>query len=251
MSADRHEVYVITGGTRGIGAGVARGLAGVPGRSLLLCYREDEARADELVAEIDRPESPVRALRCDVSDAAQVKDLFAAADELGTLVGLVNCAATLEQQCDFDQIEPERWSRILAVNVVGLATCCREAVVRMKRSGAPNRSIVNMSSRAAVLGSSHEYVDYAASKGAVDTLTRGLALEVASWGIRVNCVRPGIIDTEVHALGGDPERAHRLGPLQPIGRAGTVEDVAKAVLWLLSEDAAFVTGTALDVTGGR
>jgi NAD(P)-dependent dehydrogenase (short-subunit alcohol dehydrogenase family) len=251
MSADRQQVYVITGGTRGIGAAVARRLAGVPGRALLLCYRENWSRAEELVAEIDRPECPVRAVRCDVSDAAQVKDLFAAADELGRVAGLVNCAATLEPQCDFDQMDAERWARILVVNVVGVANCCREAVVRMKRSSASDRSIVNLTSKAAVLGSAHEYVDYAASKAAVETLTHGLALEVASWGIRVNSVRPGIIDTEMHALGGDPERAHRLGPLQPIGRAGTADDVANAVVWLLSDDAAFVTGTALEVTGGR
>jgi NAD(P)-dependent dehydrogenase (short-subunit alcohol dehydrogenase family) len=244
-------VYVITGGTRGIGAQVARELARVPGRALVLGYRGNHARARDVVAELDRPDSPVRAMPCDVSDPAQVSDLFAIADEMGNLVAVVNNAGILERQCTFDQIEPDRWARILGVNVIGLACCCREAVVRMRDSEVPNRAIVNISSKAAVLGSPNEYVDYAASKAAVDTLTRGLALEVAPHGIRVNSVRPGIIDTEMHATGGDPDRARRLGPQQPLGRAGTVQDVARAVTWLLSPDAAFVTGTTLDVTGGR
>lgn len=244
-------VYVITGGTRGIGAGVARQLAGVPGRALVLGYRGNHERARQVVAELDRPDAPVRALPCDVSDPAQVRELFAAADRMGPLAGLVNSAGVLEKQCTFEQIDPDRWARVLAVNVVGLASCCREAVVRMRDSRLPDRAIVNISSRAAVLGAPGEYVDYAASKAAVDTLTRGLALEVARYGIRVTSVRPGIIDTEIHATGGDPDRAHRLGPQQPLGRAGTVTDVARAVVWLLSPDAGFVTGTTLDVTGGR
>jgi NAD(P)-dependent dehydrogenase (short-subunit alcohol dehydrogenase family) len=244
-------VYVITGGTRGIGAGVARRLARVPGRALVLGYRGNHERAREVVVELQRPDSPVQALPCDVSDPAQVGELFAAADAMGPLAGLVNSAGILEQQCTFEQITPDRWARVLAVNVIGLASCCREAVTRMRDSHLPDRAIVNISSKAADLAAPGEYVDYAASKAAVDTLTRGLALEVARYGIRVTSVRPGIIDTEIHASGGDPDRAHRLGPQQPLGRAGNVDDVAGAVAWLLSPDAGFVTGTTLDVTGGR
>lgn len=244
------EVFVITGGTRGIGEAVARALAGIPGRALVLAYRSNNERAEMVAANLDKPGSPVRALRCDVSDARQVALLFTAADELGSLVGLVNSAGVLERQCSFVGIDSDRWARILGVNVIGVASCCREAVNRMRSNGSPNLAIVNISSKAAVLGSPNEYVDYAASKAAVDTLSRGLALEVARHGIRVNSVRPGIIDTEIHASGGDPGRALRLGPQQPLGRPGTVEDVAAAVTWLLSPDASFVTGVTLDVTGG-
>jgi NAD(P)-dependent dehydrogenase (short-subunit alcohol dehydrogenase family) len=240
-------VCVVTGGTRGIGAAVARELAGVPGRALVLGYRRDHERAGAVVAELDRPDSPVRAVACDVADPAQVAALFGVADELGELTGLVNNAGVLERQGGFGEIGPERWARILGVNVIGLAECCRAAIARMGEGGV----IVNLSSRAAVLGAPGEYVDYAASKAAVDTITRGLGLEVAPRGIRVVGVRPGVIDTEIHASGGDPGRAGRVGPGLPLGRAGTPEDVARAVAWLLSPAAAYVTATTIDVSGGR
>ncbi|MDP9796157.1 NAD(P)-dependent dehydrogenase (short-subunit alcohol dehydrogenase family) [Catenuloplanes nepalensis] len=237
----------MTGGTRGIGAAVARELAGVPGSALVLGYRGDHERARAIVAELDRAESPVRAVACDVAEPARVAELFAAADALGELTGLVNSAAVLERQCGFGEIGADRWARVLGVNVTGTATCCAYAMERMRAGGV----IVNLSSRAAVLGAPGEYVDYAASKAAVDTITRGLGLEAAPRGIRVVGVRPGIIDTEIHASGGDPDRARRVGPTLPLGRAGTPEDIARTVAWLLSPAAAYITATTIDVSGGR
>lgn len=244
------QVVIITGGTRGIGAATARLLA-TAGHPLVLSYRAARSAAESLHEEISR-HTEVRLIQADVANEDDVASLFAAADSLGRLVGLVNNAGILEQQCAFSQIDQARWRRVFEVNVFGTAHCCREAVARMSTAeGGHGGSIVNLSSRAAVLGSPMEYVDYAASKAAVDTLTRGLALETAPHGVRVNAVRPGIIDTEMHASGGDPERATRLGPGQPMGRAGTADEVAAAIAWLLSPASSFVTGTTLDVSGGR
>lgn len=244
------QVVVITGGTRGIGAATARLLA-TAGHPLVLGYRVARSAAESLHEEISR-HTEVRLIQADVANEDDVASLFAAADSLGRLGGLVNNAGILEQQCEFGQIDRARWRRVFEVNVFGTAHCCREAVARMSTAdGGHGGSIVNLSSRAAVLGSPKEYVDYAASKAAVDTLTRGLALETAPYGIRVNAVRPGIIDTDLHASAGDPERVTRLGPGQPMGRAGTADEVAAAVAWLLSSASSFVTGTTLDVSGGR
>lgn len=246
-----NEVYVITGGTRGIGAATARQLARAQGRTLILAYRSDADAADRIVAELDAPGSPVIAVQCDVADPAAIETLFQTVDEYGDLAAVVNSAGIVGRQSSFVDIDADRWRNMLQVNVIGTALCCREAVRRMRQRPAGARAIVNISSKASVLGSPNEYVDYAASKGAVDSLTRGLALEVAAEGIRVNSIRAGIIDTEIHILGGEPRRADRVGPMQPMGRAGTAQEVADAVTWLLSDRASYVTGTFIDVSGGR
>lgn len=218
----------------------------------MLGYRSRDAEAAELAEQLGERGVEVRTVRCDVADEADVERLFAVADALGPLAALVNNAGVLEQQRSMVEINMARWRRVFSVNVFGAAACCRAAVRRMStQTGGKGGAIVNLSSRAAQLGSPLEYVDYAASKAAVDTMTRGLALEVARHGVRVNAVRPGIIDTEIHASGGDPGRVPRLGPAQPMGRPGTAVEVAEAVVWLLSTSASYITGTVLDVSGGR
>ncbi|GAB3764928.1 NAD(P)-dependent dehydrogenase (short-subunit alcohol dehydrogenase family) [Nocardioides ginsengisegetis] len=250
MSADQG-VVVITGGTRGIGAATARRLAAA-GQALCLGYRSQHDTAHALAAELAGAGTEVRVVSCDVAIPDDVRALFAAADEMGRVVALVNAAAVLEQQCRMDAVDRARWERVFAVNVFGAAASCAEAVARMSTArGGAGGAIVNVSSRASELGSPNEYVDYAASKAALDTLSRGLALEVAAEGIRVNVVRPGIIDTDMHASGGDPGRAARLGPTQPMGRAGRPAEVAEAIAWLLGPAASFTTGAFLDVSGGR
>lgn len=240
-------VVVITGGTRGIGLATARRLAAA-GHQLVLGYRQDVTAAEAALDEL-RERTDVQLVRADLASPEAVEGLFEAADALGPLRGLVNNAGVLERQTTLVGIDRDRWRRVLEVNVIGLAHCCQLAVQRMapRKQGA----IVNVSSRAAVLGSPGEYVDYAASKAAVDALTRGLALEVVKLGIRVNAVRPGVMETDLHASGGEPGRAARLAPGLPMRRAGRADEAAAAIAWLLSDEASYVTGTTLDVAGGR
>ncbi|MDE2275729.1 MAG: SDR family oxidoreductase, partial [Burkholderiales bacterium] len=193
------------------------------------------------------------ALQADVADDAQVRALFATLDrEAGALDGLVNSAGVVDAAARVDEMSAARVARMFAINVLGTFACAREALRRMsRRHGGRGGAIVNVSSVAATLGSPAQYVDYAASKGAVDTFTVGLAREVATEGVRVNAVRPGIIDTEIHASGGEPDRARRLAASVPMQRAGQADEVAAAIVWLLSAEAAYATGALLDVSGGR
>ncbi|MEP6760687.1 MAG: SDR family oxidoreductase [Sporichthyaceae bacterium] len=243
---------LVTGGSRGIGAATAR-LAAEHGYDVCISYRERAESAQAVIADIEATGVRALAVPADVSKEPDVVRLFATAQaELGRMVGLVNNAGVLDGQSRVADLKAERIERILAVNVLGAFLCAREAVRAMSTAnGGLGGAIVNVSSRAAVLGGAGEYVDYAASKAAVDTLTIGLSREVAEAGIRVNAVRPGLIETEMHASGGEPGRVGRLGPSVPMGRGGTAEEVAEAILWLLSDQASYVTGSFLEVSGGR
>jgi len=243
---------LVTGGSRGIGAATAR-LAAEQGYDVCISYRDRADSAQAVVADLEATGVRALAVRADVSQEQDVVRLFATARaELGRLMGLVNNAGVLDRQSTVADLVAERIQRILAVNVLGAFLCAREAVRAMSTAdGGLGGAIVNVSSRAAVLGGAGEYVDYAASKAAVDALTVGLSREVADVGIRVNAVRPGLIETEIHASGGEPGRVGRLGPSVPMRRGGTAEEVAEAILWLLSDKASYVTGSFLEVSGGR
>ena len=245
-------VLIVTGGGRGIGAAAAR-LAAAQGYAVAVNYRRDRAAAEAVVAEIVGAGGAALAVPGDVAAEEEVVRLFATVDErLGRIDALVNNAGILETQARLDAMDGARLQRVLATNVIGSLLCAREAVRRMSTArGGSGGAIVNLSSVAARLGAPNEYLDYAASKGAIDTMTVGLAKEVAAEGIRVNAVRPGIIYTDIHASGGEPGRVDRLKGTVPMGRGGTPEEVAQAILWLLSDAAAYVTGTIIDVTGGR
>jgi NAD(P)-dependent dehydrogenase (short-subunit alcohol dehydrogenase family) len=254
--ADEVGVVLVTGGSRGIGAAVVRQLA-AQGVAVLFSYRREAAAAQALVAEVQAAGGLARAVPADVADETQVLAMFAALDawcaELGRpFTGLVNNAGVLETQRKLVDMDTGRWERVLRTNVIGSFLCAREAVRRMARSaGGAGGAIVNLSSRAARLGAAFEYVDYAASKAAVDAMTLGLSREVAAEGIRVNAVAPGLIRTDIHASGGEPGRVERLSAAVPMGRGGEPEEVAQAVLWLLSEASSYTTGTVLEVSGGR
>jgi NAD(P)-dependent dehydrogenase (short-subunit alcohol dehydrogenase family) len=244
-------VCIVTGGSRGIGAATAQRLA-ADGWDVCLSWTAHEQAAQDVAARCYELGASVATVRADVSREEDVLALFAAAGRLGPLRGLVNNAGILAAQTRVEHLDAARMQRILAVNVTGALLCAREAVRSMsRRYGGSGGAIVNVSSRAAVLGGAEEYVDYAASKAALDAVTTGLSKEVAADGLRVNGVRPGLIRTDIHADGGEPGRPDRLGPQTPMRRAGEPGEVAAVIAWLLSDDASYVTGTFVDVAGGR
>lgn len=248
----KNNITLITGGSRGIGRATALLLA-QKGHTICINYRSQQARAEEVVALIRQRGGSAIAIAADIADEEQVVAMFQQIDrQLGSLTGLVNNAGILQQQASIEQLDARRIATVFATNVSGSFICAREAVKRMAlRHGGQGGAIVNVSSAASRLGAPHEYVDYAASKGAVDTLTTGLALEVAAQGIRVNAVRPGLIYTEMHADGGEPGRVDRVKDNLPMKRGGQPEEVAQAIAWLLSDEASYVTGSFLDMAGGR
>lgn len=245
-------VMLITGASRGIGAATAR-LAGQSGYAVCVNYVSNRAQAEQVVQDIEQAGSKALAVQANIADANAVERLFHICDlELGALSVLVNNAGILEKQMRVEDMDAARIERVLTANVTGAFLCAREAVRRMStKHGGAGGSIINVSSMAAVRGGANEYVDYAASKGAIDSMTVGLAQEVAQEGIRVNAVRPGVIYTDIHASGGEPGRVDRVGPATPMGRGGAPEEVAEAILWLASGKASYSTGTFIGVSGGR
>lgn len=246
------KVILVTGGSRGIGAATAR-LAAQQGYAVAVNYVSNREAAESVVADIVRGGGRAIAVAGDVSREDDIIGMFSTVDrELGTLTALVNNAGILGRQSRLDEMTAERINQVLLANITGSLLCAREAVRRMSpRHGGPGGAIVNLSSMAAKLGGPGEYVDYAASKGAIDAFTIGLAKEVAAEGIRVNAVRPGLIYTDIHASGGEAGRVDRLKDAVPMKRGGTAEEVANAIMWLVSDQSSYATGTFIDVSGGR
>ena len=245
-------VLLVTGASRGIGAATAL-LAARHGWAVAVNYSQNSAAAEAVVKQIKAESGQAVSIQADVGDEAQIKHLFSQVDaQLGRLTGFVNNAGVLEVAVRVDELSWERLQRMMRINVIGAMFCAREAILRMStKHGGKGGSIVNLSSVAARMGAPGQYVDYAASKGAIDTFNAGLAKEVAAEGIRVNAVRPGIIDTDIHASGGIPDRAKTMAPMIPMLRPGSADEVAQSIVWLLSDAASYVTGANLDVTGGR
>ncbi|MBB5275712.1 NAD(P)-dependent dehydrogenase (short-subunit alcohol dehydrogenase family) [Rhizobium rosettiformans] len=244
-------LVLVTGGSRGIGAAVCR-KAAAQGYDLIVNYRSDQSAAEAVAADCRAQGARAEIVQGDTGTEEGVAAIFAAVDRLGPLHGLVNNAGVVDVTARVDEFDRARLDRIFAINVIGKIRCATEAVKRMStKHGGQGGVIVNLSSIAAVLGAPGQYVDYAAAKGAVDTFTLGLAREVATEGVRVNAIRPGIIDTEIHASGGLPNRARDLAPIVPMQRPGTADEVADSVLYLLSPQASYVTGAILNVSGGR
>lgn len=245
-------VMLITGASRGIGAATAR-LAAQRGYALCLNYHQREDAARKVLAEVRALGAQAVMVRADVACEDQVQALFSTLDDVfGRLDVLVNNAGMLEKQTRLEDMDAARWSRVFGANVIGSFLCAREAIRRMStRHGGQGGAIVNLSSVAARLGAPGEYIDYAAAKGAIDSMTIGLAKEVGGEGIRVNAVRPGVIRTEIHASGGEPERVERVKTGVPMGRGGEAEEIAEAILWLASDHASYANGALLDISGGR
>ncbi|HTB01570.1 MAG TPA: SDR family oxidoreductase [Bradyrhizobium sp.] len=246
------KVAIITGGSRGIGRATAIAAA-KRGYKIVVGYASNQAAASEVVSIIERSNGKAIAVKCDVAEESEILGMFEAGDKLGTLGALVNNGGIVSRSgVRVDEMSIERIQRVMAINVTGNILCAREAVKRMStKHGGKGGVIVNLSSVAAKLGGANTYVDYAASKGAIDSFTIGLGHEVAGEGIRVAAIRPGLIDTEIHASGGEPDRAHRLAHMVPMKRVGSAEEIANAIVWLMSDEASYVTSAILDVSGGR
>jgi NAD(P)-dependent dehydrogenase (short-subunit alcohol dehydrogenase family) len=247
-----HPVLIVTGGSRGIGAATAKLAARELGLAICVNYSTSREAAEEVVAAIESDGGTASAVQGDVGNEADIQRIFEHADGMGTLAGLVNNAGVVDLATRVDEMTLSQLERMWRVNITGSFLCAREAVKRMStRHGGSGGAIVNLASAAAKMGAPGTMVHYAASKGAIDSFTAGLALEVAGEGIRVNSVRPGIIDTDIHASGGDAERVQRIAATLPMPRPGTADEVAEAIIWLLSHRSSYSTGTVITVSGGR